>query len=144
MMECLDEVIKAWPHLRELRLLYQPVPAGLPIDALSALVEHCPRLQTLWLASVDLRGVKKRSLDLCPKASNHALRQIWLAGDAPKADGRRIAEFVDKMFPHVDLRPVDYPWQSSRSSNTWKGVLASLKEVKAARVSSSPVVEMEE
>ncbi|TBU35555.1 hypothetical protein BD311DRAFT_744199 [Dichomitus squalens] len=135
---------KAWPNLRELRLLYSPVPAELPIDALGVFVEHCPRLQTLWLASVDVRGIKKRSLDACPKASNHGLRQIWLAGDVPKADARRVAEFVDRMFPHVDLRPVDYPWQSSRSPGSWQSVLASLKEVKAVRLSSSPVAQIEE
>nr|VWP00206.1 N/A [Ganoderma boninense] len=133
---------KAWPGLRDFRLLYQPVPAALPIDALSAFVEHCPRLQTLWLASVDFRGVAKRELDGCPKASTHGLKQLWLAGDVPKADGRRVAEFVDKMFPNVDLRPVDYPWHSSRNPDNWKRVLESLKEVKAERTGSSSALQV--
>ena len=127
---------KAWPGLRDFRLLYQPVPAGLPIDALATFVELCPRLQTLWLASVDFRGIRKRQLDACPKASNHGLKQVWLAGDVPKADGRRVAEFVDRMFPHVDLRPVDYPWHSSRNPDGWKRVLEGLKVVKAERMGS--------
>ncbi len=133
---------KAWPSLRDFRLLYQPVPGGLPIDALGAFVEHCPRLQTLWLASVDFRGVKKRNLDACPKASNHGLRQVWLAGDVPKVEGRRVAEFVDRMFPHVDLKPVDYPWHSSKNPDSWNRVLESLKEVKAERMGSSSVLQV--
>ena len=133
---------KAWPGLRDFRLLYQPVPAGLPIDALGAFVEHCPRLQTLWLASVDFRSVKKRELDACPKLSTHGLRQVWLAGDVPKANGKRVAEFVDKMFPHVDLKPVDYPWHSSRNPDSWKRVLESLKEVKAERTCSPSLLQV--
>ncbi|KAI1788389.1 hypothetical protein LXA43DRAFT_1097358 [Ganoderma leucocontextum] len=141
---CPDGVLtfaKAWPSLRDFRLLYQPVPNGLPIDALGTFAEHCPQLQTLWLASVDFRGIKKRELDACPKASNHGLKQVWLAGDVPEADGRRVAEFVDKMFPHVDLKPVDYPWHSSRNPESWKRVLESLKEVKAERMGSSSVLQ---
>ncbi|KAI0362576.1 hypothetical protein OH77DRAFT_1416850 [Trametes cingulata] len=126
---------KAWPRLQEFKLLYLPVPAALPIDALSAFATHCPRLRTLWLASVDLRGVGLRDLDACP-ASDHALQHIWLTGDVAAADVGLAARFVDKMFPRVDARPVELPWHPGQNAEKWESLLTALREVKAARLAA--------
>ncbi|KAI0672791.1 hypothetical protein C8Q78DRAFT_680754 [Trametes maxima] len=124
---------KAWPNMQELKVLYQAVPAALPIDALSAFAAHCPRLHTLWLASVDLRGAASRKLADCPE-SRHALKRLWLVGDMTAADVGQIARFVDRMFPCVDSRPVELPWHPSQDVEGWKRMLTSLREVKAARL----------
>ncbi|KAI0373082.1 hypothetical protein BV20DRAFT_1042394 [Pilatotrama ljubarskyi] len=124
---------KAWPKLKEFKLLYQPVPAALPIDALGAFATHCPQLETLWLASVDLRGVGLRDLEASP-ASDHGLTNIWLAGDVAAADAALAARFIDKIFPRVDPRPVELPWHPGQNAEKWEALLVCLREVKAARL----------
>ncbi|KAI0780489.1 hypothetical protein BD413DRAFT_600099 [Trametes elegans] len=127
---------KAWPQLRELKLLYQPGHTELPIDALGAFAEHCPRLHTLWLASVDLPGVAERDVEACRAPAGHGLKHIWLAGDMTAADVAQAARFVDRMFPSVDPRPVELPWHPTRDSQGWERLLVCLREVKAARLAS--------
>ncbi|OSD08428.1 hypothetical protein PYCCODRAFT_20328 [Trametes coccinea BRFM310] len=127
---------KAWPHLRSLKLLYQPVGKPLPIDALAAFAAHCPALHTLWLASVDVRGAEGRELEGCPQ-SDHGLVTIWLSGmvaSASDVSHWQAARFIDRMFPRVDPRPVELPWHPCRDEPGWERVLHCLREVKAARM----------
>ncbi|KAI8982795.1 hypothetical protein BD414DRAFT_491151 [Trametes punicea] len=133
-----DAMAKAWPRLRELKLLYQPVRSSLPIDALAAFAVHCPDLRTLWLASVDLRGAALRELEACP-ATDHALEQIWLSGSVGSADMSYAARFIDRMFPHVDPRPMALPWHPCQDQPGWERLLVSLREAKDARLAARSV-----
>ncbi|EIW60535.1 uncharacterized protein TRAVEDRAFT_28078 [Trametes versicolor FP-101664 SS1] len=130
-------IAQAWPRLRELKLLYQSVPAALPIDALGAFAVHCPRLRALWIASVDLRGVGSRDLGAC-QASNHGLKHIWLPGDVASADVNRVAEFLDRIFPYLDPRPVELPWHPGQVEGGWEQLLVCLRKLQAARRAGTP------
>ncbi|OJT08892.1 hypothetical protein TRAPUB_243 [Trametes pubescens] len=130
-------IAQAWPRLRELKLLYQSVPAALPVDALAVFAVHCPRLRALWLASVDLRGVGSRDLGAC-QASSHGLKHIWLPGDVASADVHRVAEFVDRIFPSLDPRPVALPWHPGQVEGGWERLLVCLRELQTARRAGAP------
>ncbi|KAH9900931.1 hypothetical protein C8Q73DRAFT_662441 [Cubamyces lactineus] len=129
---------RAWPAIRVLKLLYQPVPAALPIDALATLAAHCPALHTLWLASVDLKGACARDLQACPVSPGrgHGLKEIWLAASVG-VDVSCAAQFIDRMFPNVDTQRSTFPWHPCQDVFGWESLLRCLQQVKDARIAAA-------
>ncbi|KAI0331053.1 hypothetical protein GY45DRAFT_1345506 [Cubamyces sp. BRFM 1775] len=129
---------RAWPAIRVLKLLYQPVPAALPIDALATLAAHCPALHTLWLASVDLKGACMRDLQACPPSPSpgHGLREIWLTASVG-VEVTWAAQFIDRMFPNVDTKRSAFPWHPCQDLFGWESLMKSLQQMKDARIAAA-------
>ncbi|KAI0332519.1 hypothetical protein GY45DRAFT_453302 [Cubamyces sp. BRFM 1775] len=99
---------RAWPRLRDLGLLCRCIPPGSSIELLTTLAKHCPALESLHLASLDLKNTAACELSSLP-VSDHRLQQLYLGCNIPDRDSAYttpVAQVMDRLFPYTNIRPL--------------------------------------
>ncbi|KAI0665273.1 hypothetical protein C8Q70DRAFT_930000 [Cubamyces menziesii] len=127
---------RAWPRLQVLALLCPCTPSGFPAEVLTTLAKHCPALETLHLASLDLSSVAACKLSSLP-VSDHRLQQLYLGGDIPGKDSTYttpVAQVVDKIFPYTNIRPFSRQKLAPCEHRTWHEFRKCVKQVRRERM----------
>ncbi|OBZ68649.1 hypothetical protein A0H81_10996 [Grifola frondosa] len=141
-IEDIHDIAVAWPNLQELRLNYVIHAATIPISALSSFAQFSPRLQFLYMESIDF-SLAPPSVYGSDAGNNHGLKQLWLPGDVASADLALLALYLDSLFP--DLRSsssqvlyLETGWRHPITyDNGWQKLMAVLSAVQTARYARS-------
>ena len=127
---------RAWPRLQVLALLCPCTPSGFPAEVLTTLAKHCPALETLHLASLDLSSVAACKLSSLP-VSDHRLQQLYLGGDVPGKDSTYttpVAQVIDKIFPYTNIRPFSRQKLAPCEHRTWHEFRKCVRQVRRERM----------
>ncbi|OBZ74172.1 hypothetical protein A0H81_06334 [Grifola frondosa] len=131
-------MVEAWPKATELSLIYKAAGGFPSIHALSDIARLCPLLTTLILPGIDLSALSE--LTTFP-TSSHGLRYLGIGDngwESPVADPARLAQFLDCLFPRleVELHLAD-GWGELVPEN-WKSALESMIGLQSSRKQHAP------